>query len=63
MFDPLTAGLPPRPPGCAPRPFRFAPGGSPLLLARQKGRAIPGKKEVYQTMGGSALPQARLTGG
>ena len=63
MFDPLTAGLPPPAPGLRPRPFRFAPGGSPATAGQTEGAGYRGKKEVYQTMGGSALPQARLTGG
>ena len=50
MFDPNGGAAAPGPGGCAPAPS-LAPGGSPLLLARQKGRAIERKKEVYQTMG------------
>ena len=44
MFDPQRRGCRPRPPGAAPPPLPLRLGGSPLPLARQKGRAIGGKR-------------------
>ena len=60
---PLTAGLPPRPRGLRPRPFRFAPGGSPATAGQTEGAGYRGKKKRSIRPWGSALPQARLTGG
>ena len=48
---PQTAGpAAPGPRGCAPRLFRFAPGGSPLLLPSREAAGYRGKR-VCKTMG------------
>ena len=56
---PLTAGLPPPAPGAAPPALPLRSGGSPLLLARQKGRAI-GEKRGLSDHGGKRLAAGKV---